>query len=212
VSARIDRLERLVVRAMQLIVLAILVWGVWVGNASVAVNAVFGLGVTFLPAILERDYQITIGPWLTFLVTLAILLHTIGMLGVYDSVWWYDHLTHTFSASIIAVAGYATTKAVDEYVEEISLPPDFMFVYIILFTLAAGVLWELLEFLARFAAIATGNTAVLVQYGVADTTIDLIFDALGGVIAAVFGVPRTQALVDSIELAIEGARGRDQGR
>lgn len=192
---------------MQATIAAILVWGLWTANVSVAVNGLLGLTVTVLPGLLERDFQITIGPWLASLLTLAILLHTVGMTGPYEAVWWWDHLTHTFSASIVAVVGYATTRAVDEHVDDIHLPPDFMYVFILLFTLATGVFWEVLEFLARELALATGQQAVLVQYGVEDTARDLIFNAVGAAIAAIFGVPRAQALVDSIEGALEVGSG-----
>jgi uncharacterized membrane protein YjdF len=194
---------------MQAVIAAFLVWGLVSANVSIALNATLGLATTMLPGLLERDYEITIGPWLTFLLTLAILLHTIGMVGPYETVWWWDEVTHTFSASIVAVVGYATTKAIDEHVEDIYLPPDFMYLFILLFTLAIGVFWELLEFLARVFAEWAGQEAVLVQYGVQDTARDLIFDTVGAVIAALFGIPRTQALVDSIEAALEG-RGAER--
>ena len=194
---------------MQAVIAAFLVWGIASPNVSIALNATLGLATTMLPGVLERDYEITIGPWLTFLLTLAILLHTVGMVGPYETVWWWDEVTHTFSASIVAVVGYATTKAIDEHVEDIYLPPDFMYLFILLFTLAIGVFWELLEFLARVLAEEVGQEAVLVQYGVQDTARDLIFDTVGAVIAALFGIPRTQALVDSIEKALEG-RGTER--
>lgn len=194
---------------MQSVIAAFLVWGIVSANVSIAVNATLGLATTMLPGLLERDYEITIGPWLTFLLTLAILLHTIGMVGPYETLWWWDEVTHTFSASIVAVVGYATTRAIDEHVEDIYLPPDFMYLFILLFTLAIGVVWELLEFLARVLAEVVDQEAVLVQYGVQDTARDLIFDTVGAVIAALFGIPRTQALVESIERVLEG-RGTDR--
>lgn len=208
-TPRAVRIELVVVRGMQATIAAILLWGIWVANVSVTVNAVLGLLATMLPGIIERDYEITIGPWLTFLITLAILLHTVGMTGPYTDVWWWDHLTHTFSATIVAVVGYATIKAVDEHVEEIYLPPDFMYVFIVLATLALGVFWEILEFLGREFAAFFGQEAVLVQYGVTDTVVDLLFDAVGALIAAVFGVPRVKDLVEDIEEALERGQGRD---
>lgn len=188
---------------MQAVVALILLWGLVRLNVSIVVNASIGLATTVLPGVIERDYQITIGPWLTGLLTLAILLHTIGMIGPYRTVWWWDNMTHTFSASIVAVVGYATTKAVDEHVEAIYLPPNFMVVFVVVFTLAAGVIWELLEFLAHGLAIVFEHEAVLVQYGIRDTAVDLLFDAVGGVIAGIFGAPRIQSLVASIEDALD---------
>ncbi|MFB6132490.1 MAG: hypothetical protein ABEJ44_03690 [Halanaeroarchaeum sp.] len=207
-TPRVARLEVFVVRGMQAAIAVILLWGVRVANVSVVVNGALGLLATMLPGILERDYEITIGPRLAFLITLAILLHTVGMVGQYTAVWWWDHLTHTLSASIVAVVGYATTRAVDEHVEEIYLPPDFMYVFIVLFTLAIGVSWEVLEFLGREVAALFGQEAVLVQYGVTDSVLDLVFDTVGALIAAVFGIPRVQELVETIEATLEDDRWR----
>ncbi|MFB6094699.1 MAG: hypothetical protein ABEJ77_07130 [Halanaeroarchaeum sp.] len=205
-------IERWLTHAMQAVIAAILAWGLWRGNASVIVNGVVGLGVTLLPSVLERDYEITIGPWLTFLITLGTLLHTVGMVGPYDTIWWWDNVTHTLSASIVAIGGYAITTAIDEYVEEIYLPPDFTYLFIGVTTLALGVAWEVLEFLARELALAMGQRAVLVQYGLSDSVLDLLFDAVGAVIAALFGVPRAQSLVASIEDALEEAWGAREDR
>jgi len=33
----------------------------------------------------------------TLWITLALILHTFGMLGIYSEVWWYDHVTHALS-------------------------------------------------------------------------------------------------------------------
>ncbi|AKH96693.1 hypothetical protein [Halanaeroarchaeum sulfurireducens] len=198
-----DRLQRVAVRGMQAIIAAILLWGLWTTNVSIVVNGTVGLLVTFLPGVLDRDYEITLGPWLTFLLTFAILAHTVGITGPYRGVWWWDNVTHTLSAAIVAVVGYATTKALDEHVEDIYLPPDFMYAFIGLFTLATGVVWELLEFFARELARLTGQDAVLIQYGVRDTILDLLFDAVGAIIAAIVGVPRVQNLIESIETALE---------
>lgn len=180
---------------MQVVITGLFVVGITTQNLSVVVNALLGLGVTLLPAAFERDYGVPLDPWLTFWITLAVLLHTVGMLGPYDTVWWWDHLTHGLSASVVAAVGYAATRAVDDHWDEIYLPPDFMFVYVLLFTLAAGVLWEVLEFVAHQLAIAFGYEAVLIQYSLTDTVIDLIFDVAGAILVALVGTPHLAGLV-----------------
>jgi len=193
------------VRLMQAVILALVGYGLATRNPSIVVNAVLGLITTFLPAILRRDYQIAMDTPMVAWIAIAVLLHTLGMIGPYDAVWWWDHLTHTLSASLVAGVGFAVTRAVDEYWEEIYLPPDFMFVYIVLFTLAAGVLWEVLEFVGREIALAFGQGPILVQYDVADSVIDLVFDGIGAVLVAALGQRRFDRLIDSIERALERA-------
>ena len=190
-------------RNMQAIIAGLVVFGLWTGNLAIVINGVLGLLATFLPAILRRDHQIALEPPLVLWITLAIFLHTLGMLGPYQDLWWWDHLTHTLSATVVATVGYAVTRAIDEYWEEIYLPPDFLFVYVVLFTLAAGVLWEVLEFVGHEIGVYLGQGPVLIQYGIRDTVVDLVFDAIGAVIVAVFAQERFERLIDSLVNAIE---------
>ena len=193
------------VRAMQGIIVLVVVYGLYAGNLSVVVNGLFGIGATLLPAVLKRDFDIALDPPIVLWITVAILLHTVGMAGPYDTVWWWDHLTHTLSATVVAGVGYAVSRAVDEHWEDIYLPPDFMFVFIIIFTLAVGVLWEVMEFVGRVTADAMGQGPFLIQYDLADSVVDLLFDGLGAVIVAVLGRGYFDRLVDSIERALERA-------
>ena len=206
----VRRPRTLAVRGMQAVIAALIGYGLLTRNLSIVVNGSLGLATTFLPAVLKRDYEIAMDPPLVLWITVAILLHTIGMVGPYDTVWWWDNLTHTLSASVVAGVGYAVTRAIDEYWEEIHFPADFMFVYIILFTLAAGVLWEVVEFAGRGLARSIGQDAVLIQYGLADSILDLIFDAVGAVIVGFLGQGRFARLSESLELALERVYGDDR--
>lgn len=175
------------VRAIQAAVAAILVAGVLTRNTSIVVNAGLGLAVTFLPAFLRRDRHLHLSVGASLWVAVAVFLHTIGMTGVYQEVWWFDHLTHAFSAALVAGAGYATVRAMDEHREDLYFPRPFLAVFILLATLAFGVLWELAEWGARELAFALSMDPVLVVYGIDDTLLDLVFDAVGAVVVATFG-------------------------
>jgi hypothetical protein len=159
---------------------------------------VLALAITFLPALLRRDWDVHLDTGLTLWVTLAVLLHTVGMLGFYVTVPWWDNVTHTLSATIVAGVGYATARALDEHTDAIYLPPQFLFVYILLFTMALGVLWEVLEFGAHALTDLIGVEAVLIQYSLEDTLVDLVFDFVGAVLVALFGTQRLQSLVASL--------------
>ena len=186
------------VRFLQLVIASIAFVGLATLNAGVLVNGVFALAVTFLPGVLKRDYRLSLSPVLTLWITVAVFLHVLGMLGLYEEFWWWDHLTHMLSATLVAGVGYATARAFDEYSDAVYFPPRFMFVYVFLFTLAAGVVWEVLEFAARMGARLVGVQPVLIQYGLSDTIIDLIFDAVGGVLVAVFGTSLLAGTVETL--------------
>ncbi len=184
--------------AMRMSIAIILGFGLATANVSVVINAVVALAVTYLPAVLRRDWGLRLSPGLTVIVTLAVFLHAVGMLGLYEDVWWYDHLTHTLSAAIVAAVGYAGTRALDLYSDAVSFPPRFLSLFLLLFTLALGVLWEVLEFLARIGAMSLGVEAVLVQYGLEDTILDLVFDTVGAILVALFGTQRLSELATEL--------------
>jgi hypothetical protein len=206
VRVRTGDSKRLVVLGLQFAIVVTLAFGLLSRNVSIVVNSVFALAVTYLPAVLSRDWGIRLSPGLTLWITLAVTLHAVGMLGLYREVWWYDHLTHTLSASIVAAVGYATASAVDRYTDAVYFPPRFMFVYVVVFTLAVGVFWEVLEFFARLAAERFGFDAVLIQYGLEDTIVDLLFDTVGAILVALFGTETLSNVVANLHERFEEAR------
>lgn len=195
---------------MQLSLVGFVFVGIYEGSLGVTLNAAIGLAVTQFPAILERDFDIPLDPALTLWITAAVFLHAFGTLGlpgmtenVYRTVWWWDHLTHALSSSLVAGAGYATARALDEHVESLEFTPRFLLVFILLVTLAFGVLWEVLEFGVTGVATVLGTEAVLTQYGVSDTMLDLIFDAFGAVLVATLGAAHLAEVTESIKHRLE---------
>ncbi|WP_435128808.1 hypothetical protein [Halobaculum sp. D14] len=181
-------------RVLQLSLVGLLFIGVDRGNMGIAVNATVALAVTYLPALLEREYDVPMDAGLTLWITVAVFLHALGTVGIpgsrysfYANVWWWDHMTHALSSSVVAAAGYTVARAVDEHSDAVYLPSRFMFVFILLFVLAFGVFWEVIEFAVSGLASVLGSGSVLTQYGLSDTMLDLVFDAIGGVVVAVWG-------------------------
>jgi hypothetical protein len=181
------------VRLMELSLVGLLFVGLERRNVGVVVNTAVALGVTQVPPLLERDYGVPMDPALVLWVTGAAFLHALGTVGIpgtggtfYTDLWWWDHLTHSLSASVVAAAGYATVRAVEEHSEAVDFPGRFVFVFVLLFVMAFGVAWEVLEFGLGAVAGATG-VSVLTQYGLEDTMLDLTFDLVGGLVAATWG-------------------------
>lgn len=176
------------------------------GSVGVMVNCAVGLLVIQLPPLLERDYGVPMDPALTLWITSAAFLHALGTVGIpgtgatfYRSVWWWDHMTHALSSSLVAGAGYATVRAIAEHSEDIYLPDRFMFVFILMFVMAFGVFWEVVEFAIAEIALATGAPRVLTQYSLGDTMKDLLFNLMGGVVVAVWGTAHLTDIVSAIE-------------
>ena len=82
--------------------------------------------------------------------------------------------------------GYAAFRALELHSENIDIPSEFRTIFIIVFVLAAGILWEVLEF-------ALGG--LITVYGIDDIVTDLIFNAVGAVIVAIWGTDYVTKLV-----------------
>lgn len=172
---------------MQAILVGLLALGLLELEPKVIVNSSIALFITFVPAILKRNFKVALDPWLALWVTAAVFFHTLGSAGLYGYFGWWDHLTHALSASLIAGIGYITVRAVDLHHEEIHLPNRFIFVYILVFVMAFGVVWELFEFGLDIVAEETGLQMPLAQHGLDDTVIDMQFNTLGALVVALWG-------------------------
>lgn len=181
-----DHHERLVARGLQLVLLGLLVFGVVSGQAGVVVAAGLALAVTLLPALLRREFKYSMDAGLVLWLTIAMVLHAAGSIGLYDQHQWYDEITHTASATIIAGIGYAAFRALELHSDAIEVPSEFRALFIIVFVMASGMVWEVMEFVL-------GGLAPV--YGIDDIVTDLVFNAVGAIIVAIWGTDYVTGLV-----------------
>jgi len=180
--------QQSIVRLLQLGLVAMAVYGLLAPDVGLLLTSLFALTVTVLPNLLEGRYDVPMGVGLTLWITVGVFLHTLGTGYFYGRSFWYHNLAHAASGSLIAAIGYATFRAVDEHSSAVRFPPTFMFVLIVLFVVAIGVFWEIMEFLTDLLLVTdSGEGLVFVQYGLADTMSDLLFDVLGAIVVAVWG-------------------------
>lgn len=190
---------RPLVQTMQVIIAAILLAGLVARDPRLSVNALLALAGTFIPTLLARDYRVYIGPAATVWITAALCLHAVGMVGAYEAIFWWDHLTHLVSASLVAAIAYIAVTAADRHLEDLYLPAWSVSVLLFVWTIGLGVLWEVMEFVGRAIAVELGTDPLLVQYGLADTMLDLAVDAVGGLIIAIVGPDRLEGAVGVVE-------------
>ncbi|UWG48002.1 putative membrane protein [Halanaeroarchaeum sp. HSR-CO] len=183
---------------MQAVLLSLVIYGVVAGQPKAISNGGIGLAITFIPAILERNYEFPLDPWLGLWITTAVFLHTLGSAGLYGRLFWWDNLTHAMSATVVAGAGYTVARAVDLHSDDIFVPRRFFFVYIFVVVLSFGVIWELFEFALDLIALSTGVTMPLAQHGLDDTVRDLMFNSVGALVVAVFGQAHLSGVAETL--------------
>jgi phosphoglycerol transferase MdoB-like AlkP superfamily enzyme len=178
--------KRAIAAVLQAFLLGVALFGVVTGGASTVVTAGIALFITFVPALLHREFGYSLNSELLVLLTLAVSIHTAGAMGLYERFTWFDNIAHTVSAMVVAGIGYAGFRALELHSPEIDVPGRFRFLFILVFVLATGVFWEVIEF-------ALGD--LMTVYGVNDIVTDMVFNLVGAVIVAVWGTTHLGGLV-----------------
>lgn len=165
---------------------AVLLLSVRRGNAPATANALVSLAVVGVPFALAAVASAlggdpTVGRALPAWLAVAGLLHSVGMLGPYDRIAWWDGLTHAVSAGLVAALLYAAALVAAGHAGVDESRPAAAALALAL-TALAGVFWELVEVVARDLGEATGLEPVLVHYGLKDTAVDLAVDLLAAAV------------------------------
>lgn len=150
-------------------------------DVAAAVNALGAFLLAAAPVSLLVLGDGALAPALPVWVVTAGVLHSVGMLGLYESTWWWDHLTHGVSAALVAAVVYAglVVALPDPGVVSRSVA---VAVVAVAGTMAVGVAWELVELVAREVGDRLDVDPVLVYYGRRDTVLDLVFDLVGALV------------------------------
>jgi hypothetical protein len=180
-----ERHHAVAVRAMQVVLVAIALRAAVGGNATLVLNAAVPLGITLVPTVLRRERGYAMDAGLVCWLTLAATVHALGATGLYTAFGWYDSVAHALSASLVAGGGYALARAVERHSHAVDFDRRFRVAFVLLFVLAVGVGWEILEFASGALAPLLGGEAILAQYGVADIVNDLVFNVVGALLVAV---------------------------
>lgn len=189
-----DRYGRGLARLLQAFMAGVVVLGAVRFDPGMMLTAGLPLAVTFVPAFLRRDYDVPMDWGWTLWISLAVGLHALGSLWAYHRYPWYDSVAHVVSGSLVAATGYALTMAFVRHADGVDLPKAYRGAYLLVVVLAFGVLWENLEHAAELFGALTGGKPPNVQYGATDTAKDLLADAVGGLLVAVWATPAIRAV------------------
>jgi hypothetical protein len=173
-------------------------------DIATAVNALVSFIAVLLPVLVESIFRsvfaqsVGLGPELPLWIAAAGCLHSFGMLGPYDSVWWWDNLTHMVSAALVAALIYAGLIVIARHSSILSPSSSSIAALTILFTFAVGVFWELIELVAREAGRRYDIEPVFVHCGWRDTALDLVFDLVGALLVLLFDLRIFVPIADQV--------------
>lgn len=186
-------------------------------NVSAVVNAAVAFVTTLVPVLVETVLGsavaggLVVGPALPLWIATAGLLHSIGMLGLYESTSWWDHLTHAVSAALVAALVYAGIIVTVRHSPGGDIARGVIVVITLVFTGAVGTFWEVIELVARDVGDRYGIEPILVHYGWRDTVFDLGFDFLGALVVLLLDfqlfVPVLDQIPDITRLLLMGIGG-----
>lgn len=162
----------------------IAIWGALVNRRwTIVFVSALALFLTFLPAILRRNYEIVLPA--EFEIVMVIFIYTSLFLGevhnYYTLFWWWDVVLHTGSGLILGFVGFLILFVL--YKErKISAKPITIAFFSFCFALSIGTVWEIFEFSMDHAFRMN-----MQKSGLVDTMWDLIVDALGALFTSVIG-------------------------
>lgn len=174
------------------------------GNTAAVINTLAAISITVVPVAIDETIGISASQppatvaGLTLIIAVAGLLHSLGMLGLYESTSWWDHLTHTVSAALAAALLYAglLVWTSNEILAAVGT---------VLTIFGLGIGWELLELALREVGERYDIEPALVHYGWRDTALDLVFDLIGALLVVMLDVrlfvPTLESVLTSLGLA-----------
>lgn len=168
---------------VQLLLISMLPYVIYKGNYIYAAGAILAILFAYVPAMVKRNFNLQLPWFLETAITLALFLHISGLaFGWYLKFRFYDVVLHAYGTMIIALLGFMFVYML-YYLGKIKLSIRTMAIFTFLFAMAVGGLWEIAEFSIDHAL---GTNA---QMGsLQDTMGDLIFDGVGGILVAFFGM------------------------
>ncbi len=178
-----EKIQIIVSYILRLSIIIAIIGAIWNKNWEVVFFSSLALGLTFLPALIERNYKIYLPAELEFIIILFIYaaLYLGGIKGYYTSIWWWDVILHFASAIALGFIGFLIMYVL-YHEKKVKTSPILIALFSFCFALAIGATWEIYEF-----AVDSFFGFNMQKSGLIDTMWDLIVNSIGGLIAAIVG-------------------------
>ncbi len=144
----------------------------------------FGFFLSISPIILKRNLEFTVHWLIELLLVFAISLHIWGGVLHLYSLPFYDKIAHFLASAIVAFFALIVIYILDVFSPRIHMDLVTLAFFIVIFTIAMGAIWEIVEFVAD--QIFAGGKP-LAQISLQNTMWDLIADSIAGILMGIFG-------------------------
>ncbi|MEW8995895.1 hypothetical protein [Clostridium sp.] len=153
-------------------------------NANYISNILLIFITSFIPDLASRLFKIKISNLPDFLLQFFIFLSLLlgRMYNMYSILPWWDLFLHFASGALLGFLALAILKPLIGENNLKALPPLFISIHILLFTISGAALWEFWEFAGDqlFGFDSQFNSLI-------DTMTDMIAGSLSGVILSIMG-------------------------
>ena len=180
-----QRLHRRVTIALQVALLVGIALEVSAGQWLNAATTIAVLGLTLLPLLLGRRFNVFVPPELEALALLFVFaaLFLGEVRGYYVRFWWWDLVLHSGSGFLLGIVGFLLVYVLNEKEDlELHMKPGFVALFAFMFAVGLGTLWEIFEF-----AMDSLFGLNMQKSGLVDTMWDLIVDVAGALLIAILG-------------------------
>lgn len=147
--------------------------------------------LTALPTIFARGVKIVIPPQFELLAIAFIFasLYLGERRDFYARFWWWDLALHSTSGVLLGILGFLLVYVLNANPRiDLHMQPGFVAFFAFCFSITVGALWEIFEF-AMDQLVGTNMQKPMFgdPSGLTDTMWDLIVDAVGTFLIAVYG-------------------------
>jgi hypothetical protein len=153
------------------------------GNWGALFLALLTLILTFLPALIRRNWKITLPH--EFEIIIVLFIFSSLFLGefndFYQKFWWWDIFHHSFGSLALGFIGFVILYTLFEE-KIVYAKPITISIFSFCFALSIGAIWEIFEF-AMDSFFNWGMQAS----GLVDTMWDLIIDSLSAIFTSFIG-------------------------
>ena len=179
----IGRIELTVALILQLGIALVAISALVRSQWLLALSGIVVLFLTFMPALLERQFNVALPVEFTLITCLFLFASfALGEAGdFYERFWWWDLGLHAISAMITGIIGFLSIY-VFYMTHRIRVAPIYVAILTFGLAVAVGTLWEIFEFLVDW--ILGLN---MQRSGLVDTMTDLMINAAGAILAAAMG-------------------------
>ncbi|UCC93136.1 MAG: hypothetical protein JSW25_00195 [Thermoplasmata archaeon] len=183
VPGRYDRHLWWATTALKAVMVVLAIVAVFRGPEVWVYSGIFCAVFAFVPTVIRRATGLSMPVALEFLLFLALFLHVGGgALGIYDMFGPWDMVTHFVSTFMLALFGFTLVFIANHQWAFMTMTPGRVILVTMVIAMSLGFIWEGMEWAADKLF------DIRAQDGIADTLMDLVMDAVGGLAASLLAV------------------------